>query len=326
MSRAALLALPTTGPAWEALRAVADEDPGRPNLRDQDDRHAVHMLAAALVFARTGEASYGVRARDGVMAAIGTERRGANNSILALGRQLAAYVLAADFARLSGQEDAKFRAWLDDIRTRDLGGHGRWTELTATHEDAANNWGSFAGASRIAASLYLGDTQDVRRAAQVLRGFLGERAAYSGFQPVDSSRDWACEPGKYTPVNPPCTRGGIDFDGAIVRDISRGGGRAWPPGDDGIRYTLESLQGLVVQAELLRQNGYDDPWRWSDAALERAARFVTASGQSGGDTWNRSEVTLHLPWIFNARYGTSLPTEPAGYGRIFGFTDWLYGS
>ena len=27
-----------------------------------------------------------------------------------------------------------------------------------------------------------------------------------------------------------------------------------------------------------------------------------------------------------ARYGLDLPTEPAGFGRVFGYTDWLYGS
>ena len=107
---------------------------------------------------------------------------GANNSILSLGRQLGAYVLAADFADLSGADDERFRAWLDDIRTRELGGHGRWTHWVGTHEDAPNNWGSFTGASRIAASLYLGDTDDVQRAAQVLRGFLGDRSAWDRFQ------------------------------------------------------------------------------------------------------------------------------------------------
>ena len=325
IDRAALLARPTSGPAWEALQVVADGPSGRPRLRDQDERHGLTALAVALVYARTGDDSYRDKARRQIMRVVGTEREGAHNAVLALGRQLGSYVLAADFIGLDGEDDERFREWLGAIRTEDLAGHGRWTRLVGTHEDSANNWGAFAGASRIAASLYLGDTADVAAAAQVLRGFLGDPVAWPYFQPVEDSASWACEPAKYAPVNPPCERGGIDLDGAIVRDISRGGDLTWPPGETGISYTLESLQGLTLQAELLTVNGYGDAWTWSDRALRRAADVVTRSGRDGGETWNRSQVSYHVPWLLNARYGLDLPTEPAGQGRVFGYTDWLYG-
>ena len=326
MSKDALMALPTKGPAWENLVAIANDPLGAPDLTDQDNRVGVMTLASALVYARTGDDTYRERARSQIMAVIGTEQQGAPNSILSLGRQLGAYVLAADFIKLSGADDATFRPWLDGIRTRELGGHGRWTALIATHEDAPQNWGSFAGASRIAASLYLNDTADVARAAQVLRGFLGDRSAYSGFQGPEGARSWSCDPVKFIPINGACSADGIDLDGAIVRDIDRGGNLKWPPGRAGIGYTLESLQALTLQAELLTVNGYGDAWSWSDQALKRAAGIVTRSGQAGGLTWNRSEVSYYVPWILNARYGLDLPTRPAGFGRVFGYTDWLYGS
>jgi hypothetical protein len=325
LDRADLLARPMSGPAWDALLEVADGSTGRPRLRDQDERHGLTTLAVALVYARTGDEAYRDKARRQIMRVIGTEREGAHNAVLALGRQLGSYVLAADFIRLDGADDEEFRDWLSEIRTKQLGGHGRWTSLTGTHEDSANNWGAFAGASRIAASLYLGDTADVAAAAQVTRGFLGDAVAWPSFQPVEDSASWACDPDRYVPINPPCERGGIDLDGAIVRDISRGGERDWPPGESGISYTLESLQGLILQAELLTVNGYGDAWSWSDRALRRAADVVTRSGDAGGETWNRSEVSHHVPWLLNARYGLDLPTAPAGQGRVFGYTDWLYG-
>ncbi len=320
MQRANLQSLPTSGRAWRDLLEVADGSLGQADLTDQDNKHGVRVLAAALVYARTGQESYRDKASEGMMSAVGSERDGAHNSVLALGRQLGSYVLAADFIDLSGGDDAIFRDWLDEIRTRELGGHGRWRELVATHEDAPNNWGAFAGASRIAASLYLGDDEDVDDAARVLRGFLGDRAAWSDWsEPDGADAEWSCDPEEFTPVNPPCTRDGIDLDGAIPGDISRSGGLHWPPGDDAILYTNESLQGLTLQAELLQVAGYE-AWEWSDRALLRAARFLERAGG-----WNERSVNHHIAWMINARYATGMQARPAGYGRLFGYTDWLYG-
>ena len=58
MPRAELLARPTTGTAWTALKAVADGAFSTPNLCDQNSKHDLQTLAAALVYARTGIASY----------------------------------------------------------------------------------------------------------------------------------------------------------------------------------------------------------------------------------------------------------------------------
>jgi hypothetical protein len=41
-------------------------------------------------------------------------------------------------------------------------------------------------------------------------------------------------------------------------------------------------------------------------------------------TWNASSVSKHVSWLLNRRNGTRYPEVPAGYGRAFGYTDWLY--
>jgi hypothetical protein len=334
MPRAELMSLPTSGSAWDGLKAAADADWGTPDLCDQDVKHGTLALAGALVYARTGAASYATKSHAAIMAAMGTER--STCSILAIGRQLGGYVLAADFSELSGADRDAFRSWLAAMRTRSFTDHPRWQTLVGTDADSANNWGAFAGASRIAASLYLGDGADVAQAAAVLRGFLGDRGAWDQFRGqgdtndilTDTIRAWACDasPAGFVPINPACSHSGTDLDGAIVTDVSRDGlGLTWPVGPTGIGYTLESLQGLVLQAELLYRNGYPGVWGWSNNAIERAARLVSRNGAADGTTWNTASVNCYLPWILNYRYGLKLPTKPAGHGRIFGYTDWLYG-
>jgi hypothetical protein len=334
LPRSELLSLPTSGAAWDGLKAAADGDWGTPDLCDQDVKHGSLALAGALVYARTGVAAYATKTHAAIMAALGTER--STCSILAIGRQLGGYVLAADFSNLAGADDEAFRTWLAGMRTRSFTDHPRWQTLAGTDADSANNWGAFAGASRIAASLYLGDGADVAAAAAILRGFLGDRGAWAGFRGqgdtndilTDAIRVWACDasPAGFVPINPACSHTGINLDGAIVNDVSRdGAGLTWPVGPTGIGYTLESLQGLVLQTELLYRNGYPDAWAWSDNALERAARLVSRNGAAGGTTWNIASVNCYVPWILNYRYGLKLPTKPAGYGRIFGYTDWLFG-
>jgi len=65
VDRQAIKTLPTTGPAWDKLKADADRTLGTPNLANQDDMTNVWVLAKALVYVRTGDPAY----RDAVIAA-----------------------------------------------------------------------------------------------------------------------------------------------------------------------------------------------------------------------------------------------------------------
>jgi hypothetical protein len=330
MSRSELLARPMSGTAWGILKNVADGSLGSADACDINSDHHLRTLAAALVFARTGDAAYGAKARAGVMAGMASQKDGCDQAVLSLGRQLTGYVLAADFAGLSGADDAQFRSWLSAIRTKDIGGHSTRTSITGTHKISSNNWGAYAGASRIAADLYLGDTSDLAAAAKVTRGFLGERAQYASFVDNLQSDDlsWSCSgsAATFTPVNPPCTKNGINIDGGVISDISRGGSLTWPPQKTGVQYQLDTIQAMGLQVELLYQNGYDNAWSWSDSALQRMAALVTRSGAAGGTGWNQTSTSRQMPWLLNKRYGTSIPTQPSEMGRGIGFTDWLYGN
>lgn len=334
ISASTLMSLPTSGTAWDRMRTTAYGLWGTADLKNQDNKHDIKLLAGALVYARTGDASLRSKVRDGILSAKRTlDESGewqTKNGVLAAGRQLGAYVIAADLIGLKTYDaaaDNEFRSWLTSIRTTNIGTHGRWKSITYTCENAAANWSTFACSSRIAASIYLGDTADVDRAATIIRAFLGERSLYPANAPGRNGYfehtagylpSWACDDPNWTGINPSCVKSGITIDGALVEDASRGGECCVLQGD-GMGYSWEALQGLYVSAELLARTGrYGDPYGWSNQALKRAVDFLQRSG------WGISNVATYVPWMANARYKTSYPTTISSSGRVMSWGDWLY--
>jgi hypothetical protein len=315
ISRAEIAARPASGAAWNAMKAGADAG-GTATIADQDSDHDVNTLAAALVAARTGAAAYRDRAVAGIAAAIGTE---AGGRTLALGRNLPSYVVAADVVNLPAINpavDGRLRAWLSALRAKDLGGD----TLISTHELRPNNWGTMAGAARIAADAYLGDSADLRRAAAVFRGWLGERSAYAGFSYGDLS--YQADPSAPVGVNPAgATKAGVSIDGAIPDDMRRG--CPFAPTPCHTDYPWEALQGAVVQAELLSRQGHD-AWSWGDRALLRAARYLLGLDSKLGGWWATSDDTWQ-PWLLNRAYRASLPaTTPSSPGKVMAWSDWTH--
>lgn len=311
ISRAELMALPTAGPAWEALREAAQRSTDSPDLSDQEDMTNVRVMAKALVYARTGDDRYRQEVIRACLRAIGTEARGRT---LSLGRELAAYVIAADLVGLPAEEDARFRRWLSRVRTRDLRGRS----LRSTHEDRPNNWGNHAGASRIAVALYLQDNEDLERAARVFRGYLGDRAAWSKFE--YGALDWQADPGRPVGINPKGARlHGKNVDGVLPDDQRRCCTEfEWPAPKE--NYVYEGLQGALASAVMLHRAGYD-VWHWEDDALLRAFRWLYEIDDFpavGDDTWQ--------PYLINFYYGADFPTKlPTRAGKNVGYTDWTHG-
>lgn len=328
------MSLPTSGTAWDKIRTAAYGSWGAADLKNQENKHDIYTLAGALVFARTGDPALRSKVRDAIIAAKRsldeTSEWQTTNGVLAAGRQLGTYVISADLIDLKNYDfvaDTEFRIWLTAIRTTNIGIHGRWKAITYTCENAAGNWNTFACASRIAASIYLGDMADVDRASAIIRAFFGERAYYPANAPGRYSyfqhtagyqASWACADTTWTGINPTCTKSGINIDGVLVEDASRGGGCCVLQGD-GIMYSWEALQGLFVSTELLYRTGrYGNPYGWSNQALKRALDFMQRSG------WGISNAAKYVPWIANARYGTSYATAANTTGRIMSWGDWLY--
>ncbi len=302
-------AIPEDGPAWDALVRLASRPDISPSLANQDDPSNVATLALALYATRTEDADARARVQQILARVPGTER-GART--LAIGRELAAYIIAADLVGLPDEQNVWFKRWLDDLREQRFQGR----TLRSTHEDRPNNWGTHAGASRLAIAIYLDDKDEVERSAQVFRGWVGESDGWQGFRFGES---WWQAPGvRRYGINPPGSLIQMhSVDGVLPDDQRRAGPFRWPPPRE--NYVYEALQGAVTQALLLEAQGYD-PWSWGDRALLRAFVWLDTVADypaEGDDTW--------MPHVINRVYGTSFPAPcPARPGKGFGFTDWVY--
>lgn len=311
ISSSEIASLPTSGAAWMQVKSVADGAIGVAEIRNPASNHDVNTLAAAFVYRRTGQAKYRKKAVPAIMSAIGTDNGG---DTIALARNLASYVIAADIVGLSARDDRAFRSWLGGLPTKEMS-DGR--SLRWMNENRPNNVGTYAGAARAAVAAYLDDTAELAATAQIFKGFLGDRSSWDGFRWGDLA--WQCDatrPGGINPVG--CSREGHSIDGVLPDDQRRGGALTWPPPKE--NYVYGALQGAVVQAEILYRRGYAT-WDWQSRALRRAFTWLHDQANypaSGDDRW--------LPWVVNRRYGTTFPAETsAKHGKNMGWTNWTHG-
>jgi hypothetical protein len=298
--------LPMSGKAWEALKKAATSPLKIPDLSNQDDHSPVTLMAKGLYFMRTGDAKARIDVIEGCVGAMGTETKG---STLALGRNLLGIVVAADSV---GFRDPNFVKWVDDVRTKTLDKR----TLISTHEDRPSNWGTHAGASRVAAGMFLRDYKEVTRAAKVWEGLFGNRSAYAKFKYGDLS--WQADKAHPVGINSEGSKiDGHSVDGCIPDDQRRGGEFSWPP--PVVNYTREFLQGTVAAAHMLKRCGFN-PWFWEDMAVVRSMRFHI--DECGGKFEGDDEC---IPWIVNFYCKTKFPTKtPAKPAKCFGWSDWTH--
>ena len=314
LSQAEIAALPTSGTAWDNVVKYANAATGAADLVDQESNNNVCCLAAALVYARTGDQTALKHVKDS-LAAITAFDVAKLGRALALGRELAAYVIAADLIDYNDSAfNDKIRALLTAKTTSGP------ANLIACQKQRPNNWGMHATASIVAVYAYLGDKAGLDSAANIFKGWLGDRNAYAGF--TYGELDWQADPSKPVGVNPKgATKNGHSIGGALPDDMRRGGAFAWPPKATG--YPWEALQGATVAAQILSRVGgpiYPYPaWEWCDKALLRAVQFLYSIDwpATGDDGWQ--------PWLINAAYGSTFPTTQTGTtGKNMGFTSWTH--
>lgn len=301
ISRARLQSLPMSGPAWDALMAVASATtvPGNPTLIDQDSMHSRNAMATALVAARLDSDTLRAKVRDAIKLVKGTEDGSelASNRLLQLGRNMPGYVIAADLIGLRTFDptfDATFRSWISAMRTRVFSGTFKTIANADEHDPA--NWGAYDGAARAAIAAYLGDTADLARSAGAMKSFISEESDGRWlFRPSVHDMSWQCsypDESGYTPINGACTRDGINIDGVMAQDMARAGGFQWPPAFTA--YARENLNGRTIQAEILFRAGYTEVFQWGRQGLRRAAEALRRMSATDPDWWESSQLVHRI--------------------------------
>lgn len=319
LSQAEIAALPTSGAAWEALLARANDKKGDPaNVSVRGD-HDIDVLANAFVGARLSDNSRKAYVRDELRKVVEANRD--NNDVLATLRQLQTYVIAADIIDLKHFDpafDAQFRKWLNEERKHDYAGGGGGGSVISTHNRKPNNFGTHAGSSRVAAAIYLGDKADLEAAAKVWEGWATGNPALIPDGYRWTGTNWQADPNRPAGINRAgATRDGHRLDGVIPEDQERCGEYSWPPCTT--NYIHGAADGMLLAFYMLDRQGYD-AWQWGDQAALRQYEWKYEVGQPPYNEY--SEYRWPIP-IVNDAYGTDFPgSDPAAIGKNFAFAAW----
>jgi hypothetical protein len=326
---------PTAGAAWERLRADAARDAGVANVADQNSSHDVYTLAQALVCVRSGE--YCDKARRSVMSAIGSEEGG---RWLAVGRNLMAYVIAADLLdlRRGGAPDGdRVESWIAQFLTRTLRHNNQDRQVPLEPFASGSNASAQEGAVYVALAAYLADGSALEYAWNAYRRFVCDPAAPDPGA-IDLSKGvaygWSHDDSRPCAINPEGSMKEVPsglpgagklrrLDGAIINDMRRGGPFQWVPGYT--QYPWVGLEGLVPAALMLQRAGYP-AFESADRAVLRSLEYLwfmrTETGNAAWFDGNRADEVVHL---VNIVYGRAWPTAAAvGAGRTVGYTDWSH--
>lgn len=326
---AELATRPTTGTEYTAMKARADATFPAVDFCNQDSFSSHYLVAAGYVYARTGITSYKTKVEN-ILATVPTKPlTGGNCRVLSVARQVPGVILAAD---LVGYRTTAFVNWVSSVRTFNIGGGpARWNSIKATTENTPTNWGAWSMASRAIADVYLADTADLAKVNGLWTAWcLGDRVAYEAatdlntwgnyFQPsADFDISYAHQ-AQWWAINP-STAG--DKNGLLVEDISRSIGSYPTYTADGKMYSWEAINALVLAVSALDRHGYPDALDRSDNALLRATQKMGTMGTGGiPPAFDASNYALYY---VSSLFGVTFPamTEPAKYGRTYGFTDWL---
>lgn len=311
-SQAELASKPKDGPAWAEVLSAANalSDSPTPNLDNQDDKTNTDVLAAAIVYARTGEAVY----KNKVVAALQkVEQFVPEGRTLAWARETGAYAIAAD---LVGYRTPAFEKKMRDMAefyrcTEVKNADGKPATMLEMFQKRPNNWGTMAFGSLTAIYSYLGDTAKLRLVRDhFVQEVSGPKPATTSF---DDNLTWQCDTSKPRLINPDacvktCEGKLVDVGGILPDDMRRGGDCKQAAVATG--YPWEAMQGVVMGARVLERAGMPI-WQADNRAICRAAatlqseRFGSWTKATSNDLWQLPFIDRACGTYYQAAYTSS---------------------
>lgn len=320
---------PTSGPEWNAMYAIAQNATATgADISNQDSNHDIDTLALALVCVRQNDPSLCTKARAAVVNAIDTENGG---RWLAVGRNLGAYIIAADVLNLrsdsnSTSEGSKVNAWLVRMNTKTLQSNNDASVQYTFRQSAwnsASNASAQEGFAYAALSAYLNNSEGLTWSWNAFRRYAGDRTSTHTMTSNDMS--WQFKPDDIVAIQDAgSTKGGCRLDGAISNDMARGGSYSCQPGYTS--YPWVGLEGAVPAALILYRAGYPAFTVANNAILRTHEYLWDVRQRSGNIDWfdgTRANEVIHLVNIaYQKNFLINLPVS--GGARTVDFTLWTH--
>jgi hypothetical protein len=315
---------PMSGTPWQWVKSAADTvNPENADVSDQNGSNNVEILAAGIVYARTGIQNYKEKVISAVEKLI---REGKppkpTGDVLAWSRETGAYALAAD---LAGYRTAEFETWLRNI-VEVWGGAGDETMLTM-FKRRPNNHGTQAFGSLVAIYAYLQDSLRLKEIRDYwIKGITGPNPGYTYGGP-DDDFSWHVDQSNYRLINPKgAVKQGLDIDGLLPDDIRRNGSFSNPPPLPETPYHWEGRQGIIMAARIFERIGIP-VWDVADSAIFRSFHVLEERWEKKYGGWAASgDDEWMLPFV-DAAYGTHFSKDQVrlwdhGKNAGWGYVVW----
>jgi hypothetical protein len=308
---------------------------------DQDSQHDTRTLAKALYGVATDNANMQFGAISSIAAAVGTEEDhpscGSSGSTLprwlSVGRNLGAYVIAADVLRsvdvVSASVDGWFADFLDGtITLQNNNNPGVQEPLSTSAWNTGANASAQQGFVRSALAAYLGNDTILANEFLRFRKYVGDRTSTWDLEQTDATQDtWQRVPADPVGiVEPGPTKNGCRWDGAVAWDMARTGAYSCTPDfDNDGQYPWVGLEGAIPAAMILQRQGFH-AFEAVTNAINRSLDFLWDVRQRTGDArWFDGSRGNDVIQLVNHAYGENhLFVGPAGNGRTVGWTDWTH--
>jgi hypothetical protein len=314
-----LMSRPNSGAIWDAVNNRATGALGTANVSDQDSSHSRNTLAAAYVGVRNNDSAMITKATDALTAAIGTE---SDARWLAVGRNLGAYIIAADVLDI---RSGPIYNWIASFRTIELEDNNN-ALITEPFNESAWASGSNASAQEgfvySALCVYIEDQDELDWNWMAFRRYCGDRTStHTITSNNDSWQEIPADPVGIQNLGALATNG-ANIDGVVSNDMARSNAVATntPVYNADSLYPWVGLNGAGFAALVLHRQGYP-AFECSDNALERAFTYLhTLGGQ-----WYDGTEKPDIKWILNVAYGLTYDVvSPVGRPSLIGYTDWSH--